>query len=267
MAEPNLPDRRALNLQAAQQRDAYLNENAADVFEEDLLRPSVLDPGAPTRSYVAQESDVEGPMAGGGLMQTPAMELLRMQEQEARMQQTQQAFVGPPETSPTTSEKRRNADIVETAQQKREQLLDEQDEIADRLRGDVDRDRLGQKARDEAKQQLQKRLTKKMVSTGTRVTVEGTEAATSISLITLVTLVAQLNIQLINKNLFTDPKLKGVPLFDQSFAEDVLTIAIDILFVCGSICFNPCCFPFTLLIILLGIMSDPITIIRNAAGL
>lgn len=82
--------------------DARLSDESI-ALGRDERRASVLEPGSPMKSYTGgQEPDVGAPVAGGGLMESPGMELMRMREREERMRRTQEQLLGAP-AAPTAA--------------------------------------------------------------------------------------------------------------------------------------------------------------------
>lgn len=248
----------------------------------DERRASVLEPGSPAKSYTGgQEPDVGAPVAGGGLMESPGMELMRMREREEQMRRTQEQLLGAPAAPPTApgapaapvplppgeGVARAPAEVPEeeeaapgksalqlAAEQQMENL--KQQAIA----------KAKEKLKAEVKKRLERQLQRRATSTTARLTIEGAEVATSETVIPIILFILELNIQMINKYIFTpllfrgrgdalEDWTQGAPLLDQSFLEDVLTVFIDISLTMNATCCNPCCFPIVLLVIIVGAIA------------
>jgi len=259
-----------LNLNSAQERDRRTSA-ASDELLGDEQRQSVLSLGAPTQSYTSDQTEDAGePMAGGGLMGSSALEFQRMQQQEQRMRETQQQFTGAAATpslaaaGPSAGAPSENEEAVEATEPTDDAAEEaDEDDLARQLAAEQAEEfrqqainEAKERALEVAKQQAQ-RLAKRAGLQGTRYTVEGAELATSETIIPLVILFVQLNIQMVMKYFFrpllgNPSQLEGVPFFDQSLPEDFATVAIDISMCCNATCCNPLCAPMVLLIAILA---------------
>ncbi len=71
------------------------DEELADTGLTEETRGSVLDTGREAPSYAFKEAPPPEPIAGGGMIESPAMELERQRASEERMRRTQASLVGP----------------------------------------------------------------------------------------------------------------------------------------------------------------------------
>ena len=128
------------------------------------------------------------------------------------------------------------------------------------------RQRAGDKAKQAAQKALErqmKRVSKRAVGGTVRGVLEGSEVATSEFVIGLLLLILQMNVQMFSKYFLKDffegstgeGSLDGVPFFDQSFPEDVLTVGIDTCLCVNQLLMPPCCF-FVLIAILMAVFGS-----------
>jgi hypothetical protein len=123
-------------------------------------------------------------------------------------------------------------------------------------------DQLKQRTEQQAQEQIQQMM-KKSTQTAIRGSLEAAELGGSEVIIPLIILIIELNVQMLMKYIVRpifisgfsedmEKQLAGKPFFDQSLPEDILTIAIDALLTCAGVCCNPCCMPFTMLMLIGG---------------
>ncbi len=76
------------------ERQRYADQRLEDTRLTEDTGESVLDSGRLTPSYAFREPPPPEPIAGGGLVETPQMGLLRERAEEERMRRTSEQFVG-----------------------------------------------------------------------------------------------------------------------------------------------------------------------------
>jgi hypothetical protein len=249
----------------------------------DQARPSVLDIGAPQQSYTqGQGEEVGSPMAGGGMMDSSGMELQRMRAKEAEMRRVQETMVQAapePTAAPGTQGPGQAVGVAGAAggagaPPAGEEEGEEEGEAQRAMnvaqqRAQSVRQRATDKAAQEAQKAVErelKRVTKRAVGSSVRGVLEGAEGVTSEFVVGLILLILQLNIQLFNKYFLKkffegstgEGSLDGVPFFDQSFPEDVLTVGADTCLCCNWMLTPPCCI-FTAIagvIVMFAVLGD-----------
>jgi hypothetical protein len=216
---------------------------------------SVLD-AVQARSYTDEQSlEIEGPLAGGGMMSSQTEELEAARGRERQMRRTQSQFTG--ETSRGASSA--NAEEAQSPQRQEsgaaeaeEEAEEEEEEENNEQQAAFEMQRAQSQAAQEVKSKvaenlkerfrvkMQNRMAKRSANAGVRTGVEGAELAGSEVVVPLILLVLQLNVQMVNKYIFTpmlfkgwneqaDEAIDGMMFFDQSFPEDVLTVFVDII--------------------------------------
>lgn len=233
--------RRSNETQNRGDEDVTLGESSMNRGQEEM-RPSVLDAGAKHPSYVFTEPKVEPPIAGGGLMTEPAMELERARAAEERMRQTQAEFLGESEQrAPSTREAEARARPSETIPEPigAEAETTEEEDVdieSGRLRDTRAQQQIKQLAQQQAREQaqlIQKQVRKKILDS-----IKIGNGALSIETlaITLLINLALWNIQGINKYLWKSDLIPS-----QSNAEDFVCTTCNF-FVCfnGLFCSPPC---------------------------
>ncbi len=258
------------------------------------------------------EQEEEGEELGGGLMIEEAMELQRSQARARRMQATAGAFapgaaaLGAGLAQAPGQEESYDVDVSEL-QGEEEEEGEGPEEMAPGGQSAVDQalqmakdkvmEKAKQKVKDEAMKQLEKagmKVASKSAGATVRVGTEAAEAGTAPESIgiTLLILIAQLNLQLVLKYIFksfgTVASSMGVGtpgqelgeatgfsaesekaescvrgFAEQSFAEDVLTVFLDCL-MCSNFLFMP---PFCFCTIIIIVIIAGIGVVGSVVGL
>jgi hypothetical protein len=281
---------------SASSRDQMMegNSNLSDERVEDNGSHSVLD-SSQAESITKKEAppEEEGASKGGGIMANPEDEILRSQQKARQQKATQEQFMpsqqrqkagGSPQGQSSTTQKTSSSSEGESEDEEEEGEEEDAQQQAQQLQQQQRQSAMAsakQRVKDEAierlKAKIRQRLVKRAANAGTRATIEGTEVATAETVVPIIVLIAELNIQLINKYFFTplffkgwneeaDEAIEGSAFFDQSFIEDMITIWIDIQMTCGSICFNPMCWPAACMIIFITIIGGGVREIAGKIG-
>ncbi|MBP9869100.1 hypothetical protein KBC59_00890 [Patescibacteria group bacterium] len=215
---------------------------------------SVLD-AVQARSYTDEQSlEIEGPLAGGGMMSSQVEELEAARQRERQMRRTQSQFTGEHAGGSSTSdtEEAQSPQRQESGAAEAEEEAEEEEEEDHEQQAAFEMQRAQSQAAQEVKNKvaenlkerfrvkMQNRMAKRSANTGVRTGVEGAEFAGSEVVVPLILFVLQLNVQMVNKYIFTpmlfkgwneqaDEAIDGMMFFDQSFPEDVLTVFVDII--------------------------------------
>jgi hypothetical protein len=262
----------ALDLLASQQRDLRAQTGDTPIRGSSLIErgeapaTSVLEAGRQPRSYTeSQTPDVGSPFAGGGLMETPAMELERVRAEEERMRRTQEQFVGAP-TVPTVGPQMPPSREAQPQGPAAEEVPSEEEEAEEEEGLDIgaaqaqerrEEERSRQIAQLQARQQaeqIRKEVHKKMLD---QLKMANGGLSVETLAITLLINLALWNIQGINKYFF---KSDIIP--DQSFPEDMACATLDFAVIFGSI---PCILgPLFILIGAATVVAQKIGVIGGA---
>jgi len=262
-------------------------------------------------SYDAGSSAVTKPFAGEdeGEPLTSSESAERMRASQAQQLATGREFVGEdvtgggmPEGAPQEVPGEMNVGPQDLPQAISEEEAEEEDltVMEDRTAMDLATKQSEARYKDRTKQAFEDRMkvltdrmrkaATKATSTTIRASIEGDQIATSFSGITILTLIAELNLQLAYKYLIKSARSKGVgtqqgtatnklmevgEIFEQSFIEDVATVCIDVGICTNIIMMPPCCFCTFPVILVLGVvfalfsmfgLDKAIGIITNIAG-
>lgn len=208
---------------------------------------SVLELAFKPRSYTEEQiPSVEAPLAGGGLMQTPTMELERVRAEEAQMRRTQAQLVRAPEAgaapraaaappaTPGEAPSSVTPEGVEAPEAEEEEVAGDLESARLRaLRQREQERRIAQQQAQQQARQIKKEMQKKMLDQ-----IKMANGALSIETIAITLLInlALWNIQGINKYIFKNDLIP-----DQSFPEDMLCVTCDF-YMCfnGIFCSPPC---------------------------
>ena len=273
---------RALQMESGRQRPSNDNGRSGDTRISDDSNPgegqrgSVLDLGRGPKSYTdAQKEDVEEPMAGGGYMEQPWMEMERMKQEDAKKRAVQAQLLGDDvsglnapassmqDTTEETEEREEGEEEGETEEAQRSEIERLEQLNADQIATEREQEKedMKKRASDEMKQQIKARRDKIKASGKTaRYTSEGAEIFTSEFIVPLLILLAQLNLQMFWKYFMkreneTGTREKISAFLDQSIWEDVLTISLDFLVFINVVVFNPV--SLTIIIIVCAIQFIP----------
>ena len=260
---------RALQMESGRQRPSNDNGRSGDTQISDDSNPgegqrgSVLDLGRGPKSYTdAQKEDVEEPMAGGGYMEQPWMEMERMKQEDAKKRAVQAQLLGDDVSGLNAPASSMQETTEETEENEEGEKEGEEKEEAEIQRSEMERfqqlsaDRIATE-REEMKEEMKKRETEKIKqqikdienkikASGktARYTTEGVEIFTSEFIVPLLILWAQLNLQLFWKYIMKRKNEVGLrqkisAFLDQSIWEDVFTISLDFFVLINIIIFNP----------------------------